>query len=108
MLNEREHLKNLILQYLSDFNDILYLDKQDRESFKAHVTKNKEEQFFIFDKNYSIEMIFDKIYLNLHQNDQFMEDLNYDLEIDSLFDRNFFQFSNFYLFLQRFIQILFK
>ena len=43
---------------------ILYLDKQDRESFKAHVTKNKEEQFIIFDKNYSIEIIFDKIYLN--------------------------------------------
>jgi hypothetical protein len=60
MLNEKEILKSMILNYFEENADILYMDKSKKESFKAYISKNKQGEFIIFDKNSSIEIIFDE------------------------------------------------
>lgn len=60
MLNDKEILKSMIINYIEDNADILYLEKSKKESFKAYVSKNKLGEFIIFDKNTSIEIKFDE------------------------------------------------
>jgi hypothetical protein len=61
MINvKKDHFKNILVNYLENNADILSMDKEKKESFKAHFTKNTEEQFVIFDETHSIELKFEE------------------------------------------------
>lgn len=50
------------------------------------------------------ERLFTTVYDELSKNDAFLSELNFDKNIDSIFDRDFFQLPSFYIILAEFLK----